>query len=387
MGNTDIDYRANNITNPLVQCGFVLGAQLQNPNSNLSVSTYNNGISRYSKNLYVCASSLRASVKPVDFRYNGTGGRLSNLEATEIRHKVYPDEMSKPLWAVESSWPKTMRFDPLWGMVDRRFEEFGGFNTMRTEKLWLPASPFLTMNFGETEGFDALAGASGFSKRLGNLYDAGLGELSTPDYSGEYEYTLLERWHRLSHNQDKISQIPSLIMTDGLAAGLVGTKTSISKQYVQYPASLAVDDTVRGYPSAHVTVYTRVIRYDLRYAIPSFIVLAILLLALVWSLAIIFTSRFFTTMRNMYNQTSTGRLATTLLRPGGSDPRQSTAAWASGDGRLLLSFGRMRPPEKNEFCAIVDDATDAKRIPDSDSGKTPSEEDKTSMNHNELIKA
>ncbi|MCJ1474760.1 hypothetical protein MMC13_003420 [Lambiella insularis] len=231
LRDTDNDYRANNITNPLMQCGFVLGAQLQDLNSNPSVLPYNNGISAYSKNLYVCASSVRASIKSVDFRYNGTGGRLSNLEATEVRDKVYPDEESKPLWAVESSWPKIMRFDPLWGMVDRRFEEFGGFNTLRAEKLWLPASPFLTENFGEKDGYDALAGASGFARRLGNLY-GGLSESNTPDYSGQYDYTLLERWHRLSHNEDMASQIPSLIMTDGLAAGLVGTKNSISKKYV-----------------------------------------------------------------------------------------------------------------------------------------------------------
>jgi hypothetical protein len=369
---TDNDYRANNITNALVQCGFVLGAQLQNPNSNLSVSTYNNGMSTYSKNLYVCASSVRASIKSVDFRYNGTGGQLSNLEATGISDKVYPDEESKPLWAVESSWPKIMRFDPLWGMVDRRFEKFGGFNTLRAEKLWLPASPFLTDNFGETEGYDALAGASGFARRLGNLY-GGLSDLDTPDYSGQYEYTLLERWHRLSHNEDTVSQIPSLIMTNGLAAGLVGTKTSISKKYVQYPASLAVDDTVRGYPQAHVTVYKRVIRYDIRYAIPSFIVLAILLLALVWCLAIFLTSRLIIwTMQNMYNQTSTGRLATNLLRPGRSDPKQSTGGWTSEDGRLVLSFGQISPPERDYFCTIVNDTTDPKHSPDSDSGKTPS---------------
>ena len=369
---TDNDYRANNITNPLVECGFVLGAPLQDPNSNLSASTYNNGVSTYSKNLYVCASSVRASIKSVEFHYNGTGGRLSNLEATEIRDKVYPDEESKPLWAVESSEPKIMRFDPLWGMVDRRFEEFGGFNTLRAKSLWLPASPFLTLNFGDLGGYDALAGASIFSRRLGNLYGS-LSDLYIPDYSGTYDYTLLERWHRLSHTEEGSSQIPSLIMTDGFAANLVGTKTSISKKYVQYPASLAVDDTIRGYPQARVTVHRRVIRYDILYAIPSFIVLAVLLLALIWSLAIFLTSRFIIwKMQNMYNQTSTGRLATNLLRPGRSDPKQSTGGWTSGDGRLLLSFGRISPPEHDYFCTIVNDTADAKQSPDSDSGKTHS---------------
>ncbi|RMZ89671.1 hypothetical protein DV736_g3097, partial [Chaetothyriales sp. CBS 134916] len=369
---TDNDYRANNITYPLVQCGIVLGAQLQDPNSNLSVSTYDDRISTYSKNLYVCASSVRASIKSVDFRYNGTRGQLENLEATEIRDKVYPDEQSKPLWAVESSWPKAMRFDPLWGIIDRRFEEFGGFNSLRAEKLWLPASPFLTSNFGETEGYDALASASGFSRRLGNLY-GGLSELRSPDYSGQYEYTLLERWHRLSQNEDMASQIPSLVMTDGLAAALVGTKTSISQRYVEYPASLAVDDTVRAYPQAQVTIYKRVIHYDIRYAIPSFVVLAIFLLAVLWALAILLTSRLIIwTIQNMYNQTSTSRLAINLLRPGRSDPKQSTSKWMPGDGSLLLSFGRMSPQEKDYFCTIVNDTAEIKQSPNGNLAKTPS---------------
>ncbi|RMZ83380.1 hypothetical protein DV737_g1707, partial [Chaetothyriales sp. CBS 132003] len=363
---------ANNITNALVQCGVVLGAQLQDPNSNLSVSTFNDGISTYSKNLYVCASSVRASIKSVDFLYDGAGGHLGNLEVTEIKDKVYADEESKPLWAVESSWPKTMRFDPLWGLVDRRYEEFSGFNSLRAEKLWLPASPFLTVNFGESEGYDALAGASGFSRRLGNVY-GGLAEMSSPDWSGQYEYTLLERWHRLSQNQDMASQIPSLILNDGLTAGLVGTKTSISQKYVQYPASLAVDDTVRAYPQAQVTVYKRAIHYDIRYAIPSFIVLAIFLLALLWAVAILVTSHLIIwTMKNMYNQTSTGRLATNLLRPGQSDPKQATSKWMSRDGTLLLSFGRMSAKEKDYFCTIVSDTPEMKHSQNGDWGKPPS---------------
>ena len=369
-----IDYRANNITNPLVQCGYVLGAQLENPNSNLSISTYNDGVSTYSRNLYVCATGIKASVKSVDFTYNGTEGRLSNLAATDIRNKVYKDEDSKPLWAVESSWPKIMRFDPLWGMIDKRYEVFDRFNSLRAEHLWLPASPFLTGNFGEFDGYDSLAGVSGFARRLGNLYSImdGLSSMNSPDFSGSYEYTLLQRWHRLSHSAEMAAQIPSLIMTNGLAASLVGTKTAISKKYVQYPASLAIDDTARGYPQAQVMVYNRVLHYDLRYAIPSFIVLTILLLALVWALAIFLTSRLIIwTMAYMYNQTSTGRLATNLLRPGRSDPQQSASAFSSGNGKLMLGFGRMEPKEKGYFCEIVNEPADVKRTADSDSGEVP----------------
>lgn len=357
MSSIDSDRRANNITYPAVQCGVVLGAPLQRPKDALSASTFS-GVESYQRNLYVCASGIRAAIKTVDFQYNGTGGEFSNLEVLQITDKVYHDEESKPLWAVEHSYDRRMWFDPLWGLVDDRYETTDGFYTLRAEKLWLPTSPHLTSNFGESEGYDALAAVSGFIRRLGNLY-GGLLSLTRRDYSGKYEYALFERFQRLSHNETMVSQIPSLILADGLAAGLVGTKTSISTKYVGWPASLAVDDRVRGYPRARVIRYKRVIRYDIRYAIPGFVVLAVLLFALAWASGIFLSSpSVLRTMQNMYDQTSAGRLATNLLRPDGSDPKQPSRKWVRGDGQLLLSFGRMSAPEKDHFCMVVRDLSD-----------------------------
>ncbi|KIW68178.1 hypothetical protein PV04_04139 [Phialophora macrospora] len=363
LGSTDNDWRANNITYPAVQCGILLGTPLQLPNENLSASAYT-GIETYQKNLYVCASAVRASVKTVSFRYNGTGGQFANLEALRVTDKVYPDEMSKPLWAAEHSYDRAMRFDPLWGIVDNRYHTMGyedGFYTLRAEKLWLPTSPFLMQNFGESEGYDSLAAASGFTRRLGNLY-GGLSDLGGPDYTGQYDYTLLERYQRLSYNETVAAQIPSLRMTDGLAAGLVGTKTSISAKYVAWPASLAVDDTARGVPQASVIEYRRIIRYDIRYAIPAFVVLALLLVALVWAAAILCSSRtILRTLRNMYNQTSTGRLAVNLLYPGQGDPREPSHQWVKRGGAVALSFGQINTAGGDPFCAVVGECTDAKQ--------------------------
>ena len=326
------------------------------------MSSYS-GVETHQKNLYACASGLRASIKTVDFQYNGTGGVFSNLEVLRIADKAYPDEESKPLWAVEHSYDRRMWFDPLWGIVDDRYETMDGFYTQRSEGLWLPTSPFLTMNFGETEGYDALAAVSGFVKRLGNLY-GGLSSLTDRDYSGKYEYALFERFQRLSHNETVASQIPSLILTDGLAAGLVGTKTSISNKYVEWPASLAVDDRVRGFPRAQVTAYKRVIRYDIRYAIPGFVVLTVLLVALVGAIWVLISSgSILGTMQNVYNQTSAGRLATNLLLPGRSDPKQPSRKWMRGDGALKLSFGHISAPEKDYFCTVLDAVT-AESTPD-----------------------
>jgi hypothetical protein len=325
---------------------------------NLSASTYS-GVETDQRNLYICASGIRAAIKTVDFRYNGTGGEFLNLEVLQIRDKEYPDEESKPLWAVEHSYDKIMHFEPLWGIVDDLYETTDGFFTLRAEKLWLPTNPLLTGNFGETEGYDALAAVSGFIRRLGNLY-GGLSSLFNRDYSGKYEYALFERFRRLSHNETVASQIPSLILTDGLAAGLVGTKTSISTKYVEWPASLAVDGTVRGLPQARVMTYKRVLTYDIRYAIPGLVVLAILLFAFVWASGILLLSRsIFRTMQNMYNQTSTGRLATNLLLPGRSDPKQPSHEWVRGNGGSQLSFGHISPPENDHFCTIVGESSEA----------------------------
>jgi hypothetical protein len=365
VSSSDLDGRASNITNPAVQCGSVLGAPLENPKDNLSPSTYS-GIETTQRNLYVCASGVRAAIKTVDFRYSGTAGRFSNLEVLQIKDKIYPDEKSKPLWAVEHSYDKRMYFEPLWGIVDGRYETTDGFYTLRADKLWLPTNPHLTLNFGETEGMDALAAVTGFIRRLGNLY-GGLSILDGRDYSGKHEYALFERFQRLSRNETVASQIPSLILNDGLAAGLVGTKTSISTKYIGMPASLAVDNTVRGFPRARLITYQRVLRYDIRYAIPALVVLVIWLFGIVGAAITFLTSpSTFRTMQNMYNQISTGRLVTNLLRPGSGDPRQPSREWVKGKGTLPLSFGQITAPGKGHFCMIVDGgrSPDAEHKPD-----------------------
>jgi hypothetical protein len=85
------------------------------------------------------------------------------------------------------------------------------------------------------------------------------------------------------------------------------------------------------------------------------VVLALLLFALVWALGVfLFSSHsIISAMKNMYNQTSPGLLATNLLHLGQSDPKQPSPEWVSGDGSLQLSFGRIGSLEKEYFCVSV----------------------------------
>jgi hypothetical protein len=72
--------------------------------------------------------------------------------------------------------------------------------------------------------------------------------------------------------------------------------------------------------------------YSIRYAVSSFVVLAILLVAEVVAVgsATIAPATLWT-MQQMYNQTSVGRLATRLFPPGHSYLTQSYGAWVKNE--------------------------------------------------------
>ncbi|KAH7310668.1 hypothetical protein B0I35DRAFT_481967 [Stachybotrys elegans] len=266
-----IDWRAANISNPAVHCGLILGASpIEGDDGTLTLT---NRVTIKRKNIYICASAIRAGVKTVDFRYNGTSGHLANLRVERIQDKVYPSNDSRPLWAVEQSWPQRMTFDPLWGMVDDSYENAEGLSTMRSEKLWVPAGVAHTTAFGTAAGSDSLAGNVAPGLTIANVY---MGTSAFNLYSSDMSFSQVERFSRLSANETSVSQIPELIATDTLASLLVGTKTAIRTAPVEYPASLMVNDAPTGLSRANIVVYRRVVRYDLRYAIPGLILLGLL---------------------------------------------------------------------------------------------------------------
>ncbi|KAF3004334.1 hypothetical protein E8E13_009460 [Curvularia kusanoi] len=356
---TDIglDNCATGLDYPAIKCGALLGTPVVDMGESLSASNYT-GVQTIQRNLYVCATAYKASIKTAKFRYNGTDEEFQRLEVLDIAPKVYPDNASIPVWAVESSGDQRMSFDPLWGLVSKEYEKTEGFDFLQSESLWLPTSPEMQDSLSPRDSNDALAATGGLLSRLSSLYEPWLG---APDYSGGMEYPLYQRWARLSQNQTAASQIPSLILTNNLAAVLVGTKTSFASKYVDWPASLAVDDSIQGLPRVKVVVYRPVIHYDIRYAIPSFLVLALLLAALagaIWSA--ITASNIVQTMQRTYNQTSPGRLATTLLLHTDDDAAQSSKAWNSAQGLLNLDFGKLISPENEQFCKVSrDEETDS----------------------------
>jgi hypothetical protein len=133
LDSASMDRRAANITNPMVECGLLIG-----PGRSIDAEDGESGVTTpfedlisgteiKRKDIFVCATGVRASIKTIDFRYNGTGASLDNLRIDRIADKEYPDDKSKPLWAVETSGDQRMTFDPLWGMVSDSYEDTEGF--------------------------------------------------------------------------------------------------------------------------------------------------------------------------------------------------------------------------------------------------------------------
>lgn len=324
-----------NASHIAVDCGYIYGAaHIEDGRETLLFAPF----TRYKRNLYVCASAMQASIKTVDFSINGTAS-LANLRITAVHDKKYASEKSKPLWAVENLNSPLRDTSPLWGLVDDRFEGTKGFDFIRTDKFILPAtSPLLDIS----GSVDSLAGKDVFSGALASTY----GSVSPGllDYSGQQDFGMYTAWKRLTRSPVTAKEMINLIITDLLAAATVGTKSTISKVPARAD-SLAVEDSPRGTPSGIlVAKYRKAIVYNFYYAIPAFIVL------LMWAVIIaaalfmwVFSHFNMQTMRQVLNQTSTGRLVTNLRHPEVCGPAAKTTEWQRSAGLVRIQFDNIAP--------------------------------------------
>lgn len=293
-----------NITNIVVQTGLLLGAASRVGESGpvrLDPGT------NWSSPLFVCASSVSASVKTVSLRINGTA-LLSNLVVANITSKVYPNEASKPLWAVEDTGLEIRDVAPSWGIVADGYENAPGLWTRRADKLYLPAGAgsqaYLNNDHGD-------AGAIAAEIALSHTYsDASVRSTVTgmPDYSGYTNYPMFLKWGRLSRSAATAPQIINLIWTDIMANYVMGTRSHLSRGRVGTPDA----------ESANVSVVTfkRRIRYDLRYAIPALVFLVVYLISLASSVLLLVSRRSgFGLLRRLLNQTAVGRAVTMDRNP------------------------------------------------------------------------
>lgn len=331
-----------NISNIGIMCGYLYGAPDPIAQSgSLIFQPY----SRYQQNLYFCASGVRASVKEVNFSINGSVA-LDDLRVNSVEDKHYADNITRPLWALEKTHRLVIDAKPLWGMVDDRYEMAQDLSTIRADKAWLPAT---ATDNGFTKGMyiDSLASTAALfgamvSTYRGSTRGAGIKTVASPasglpDYSGSQNAALNRLWTSLSRSPSTASKIISLIFTEVLATATVGTKSAIIPS-----------DGAQSKSLAKVIQYNRKIQYNLIYAIPAFVVLFICLLAIIAVILCIFMRFSVGRLSQLLNQTSTGRVVTTMLYPDSSPVDATTKQWllAVGDTQIDYPFGRNAPSSK-----------------------------------------
>jgi hypothetical protein len=333
-----------NITHIASTCGFLYGAPRRKDGSN---STLFDPGSTWTLPMYSCASATKAMIKTVSFRFNGTNDDLSGLKIVSVADKVYSNEESKPLWAVQNSNMRLKDGSPLWGLISKDNEKKLNLSTMRKESLYLPGgSPRIDKQNTPGAHFAAIA--------LDMTYDTGSSSFSTTgaliDYSGRSNMAMYKKWQELSKDPGTSAKILNLIWTDIAANMVVGTKGLQPHDN----AKSKRDGAFSGSKTPAVVNYTRRVQYKYVYGIPAFLTLALFAASALATLFFSFLSGASpSTMRTFLQHTSAGRF---LTSQGGQSTHTSygehtpmshddgytntpTAVWKQGTGKQLFTLG------------------------------------------------
>ncbi|KAI5839659.1 hypothetical protein DFP73DRAFT_518481 [Morchella snyderi] len=285
---------------PLVTCGLIIGAPRRNDTESSNLA----GTYRYP--LYTCATAIRATLRTTHFTSNGTARDLASLT---IHNATLPP--SAPLWAIESHPNLTAaQISPLWGPLHPNDADTDGIATTRAHALYLPA--------GQGGGgiADSLAGTGAYQYAAGLMYET---SLLTPDYSGKTNYALYRQWERVTADAGSVAELPGLVWTDVFA-------------------NLVTSVAAGGRGVGVVRVYDRVLWYDVRYAVPVGLLVA--LWCGVWGVAMVFwlgRRVRVKELRQLLNQVSTGRVVVNMLE-GSKEGGLSAGRWGKGRGRTVVGL-------------------------------------------------
>ncbi|KKZ63673.1 hypothetical protein EMCG_01980 [[Emmonsia] crescens] len=348
QGAGGLDYA--NITNIGVVCGIAFGAARRGDGSRSLV--FEPG-TNWTVPLYSCASAARALIKTVDFRFNGTDG-LKSLSVRGIREKTYAGDDDKPLWGVEHSEKILDEVLPLWGLVSDEHKGRKDMSVLQKESLWLPGyagrvgtSPIGYSNlpgmYFHTGGFEA-------------AYDINTSPYSgLSDYSGATNIAMYSKWQEWSDKASTTAKIINLVWTDVAANAVIGTKgwiprqgrTSIARRDdgdVQ-PSPRPANNDLREVP---VIVFRKVVKYDLKFAIPAFLALVFtLVIASTTCLLCMFGRARPSRMRKYLFYTSAGRVMASFVYPNQADPQAPSKQWNKSVGFKRIAVDGPIPTAKD----------------------------------------
>lgn len=301
--------------------------------------------------MYTCASSVKATIKTIEFTFNGTSS-LKDISVSSIADKNYTNPEDQPLWGVENIDPSLdfniSDINLLWGLVSNAYENDTDITTIRGKDFYLPVA---YSNTDMSVFKDTLAASTVFTTAWNSVYQevawiAGTSFGGLPSYSGDTQYSLFLKWRNLSGTPDGAARILNLIWTDLVASAVVGTKTGFENN------SAPVQPGVLGQRSVHE--YQSVVIYgNLLFAIPAFAMLGLWAILLVVAI-ILFISRQVTFAMILYymNQSSLGRA---VLQAEQQNPRMITSnskVWTENYGENIIGI---RPYGEQVSLLAVDD--------------------------------
>lgn len=193
--------------------------------------------SQWSVPVYSCAASVRATVRKVAFRDNGTG--LAALKVTATERKTY-SLSNIPLWGVENmNGTSLMDAQPLWGLLGPSNTSgaisslAANMSTVRQEDLRLPGivnahSVLGGIDYIPSTPGQNLPGVDFHVQALQNAFTiarpGSVGYAGYADYSGMTGLALYTKWRNLSASAEGAAAIIKLVWTDIAAKSVVGTK-------------------------------------------------------------------------------------------------------------------------------------------------------------------
>lgn len=305
--------------------------------------------SKWSIPLYSCAAAAKASIKTVDFKFNGTES-VDSLSVTDVREKDYKSDSDKPLWGVEKLPYPLMAALPLWGLVSDRYKDKDELSVLRKESLWLPGYSMLTPIFG---GYGtSIPGISFHMDAFGLLYDIGDDDPAMTgigDYSGKTSMAMFKKWQDLSNDSKDISRILSTIWTDIAANAVMGTRGWVSKsdrgsQRKRDDRNGKSDSEEERSVDVPVTIYNHRVRYHTAYGIPAFIVLAItFLIGAVTLFYVAIGKATPSIMRKYLFHTAVGRILGTYAYPEQTDRQALSKEWNATAGQKRVSLASPVP--------------------------------------------
>lgn len=325
-----------NISNIAVGCGVLYGAPRREDGTPSLIFTPG---SQWTLPMYTCATSVKASVKEVSFRYNGTDG-LKSLAPFSIQERTNP---SNPVtWGIENTAMMLADGSPLWGLVSASTQTSPELSVVQSPYLYLPGDASLA-TLPTIGGFQNLPGAEFYSDALNTIFQLDSPPIRLADYTGMTNLGMYAKWQNLSRTAGGAANILNLIWTDIAANAVVGTKSWLPSPPLTDPQKR--QDQSSQVAQVLVTVYSSRIQYNWLFAIPALVALAISGLIGLTTLALMVVGHARPSkMKRYLNALSPGRILATFVYPNECDQQIATTTWLQTVGSKKIALPKRGLP-------------------------------------------